>query len=716
MNDRFACCTRALCRWDAPFSAEYLAQHPADRFEQLLAAADAQAAAARATKAEPPFARPEAPLSRVEQILVSILASAGCPVPFPLIRRALSKALGELQGRPLPRVRAYDRALLSLLCERKALFRSVDCPFSEGHAELMTSNTCWWELAPGVLPHVKELVDFELQELRYIPVLPPLSQVEGMAPVLADVAVTDQDIARAREVLAGAAAQGQQKQSGKKRGNNNSGATIALQQAPATAATAAATTSTTAAATSTSTAATASASSTATAAEAKNGKQGLAAAPQTRAPAKKAAEAAQPAAVTVTLSLTQAQAPPQAPAPAPAEQPVVVKIECHAAEPAACVKVTVASASAAEADKCTKTEPADQQGTKEHTKACTSSTPAQSSGQADAAGAGTDAAKAAQDEGAAATSPVLCTFCEMEIKPNSKRYKYRDYGVDSSGTRNECIGGRPCMIGERRIATSDFVCAECYKHNEQLYRRPELVTQQSARRPRLAASGKPEQLLDGTASPAGGPASSSAAAAEAGDGAGEKTLLSASIPVPAAPTERQLEQMRILVAAALNRASRPQTEAQLARYVDKLLGHFNWALTEVGVVPTRKRHPRSVRTATAVRAALHSSSAALGFEEVPPSSSSGAQAWLLGDLAALPSAHTASTATTTAAGAKADGHEQESDEENEAEGSSSDGEGDEDDSEDDESGQSDSADEETGAAVAPVSATEPLTMRRRKST
>ena len=125
MNDRLEPGIRALDADAAPFSARALREHPPTAFAELLAAADATARAeaaaeaAEEAKAAAAFTPPTAPLGAAEQGLVAILATAGCAVPLPLLRRALSKAWSAQHGQALPHVRAYDRALVGARARRR---------------------------------------------------------------------------------------------------------------------------------------------------------------------------------------------------------------------------------------------------------------------------------------------------------------------------------------------------------------------------------------------------------------------------------------------------------------------------------------------------------------------------------------------------------------------------------------------------------------------
>lgn len=261
--------------------------------------------------------------------------------------------------------------------------------------------------------------------------------------------------------------------------------------------------------------------------------------------------------------------------------------------------------------------------------------------------------------------PVLCTFCGAEIRPSFKRYKYRAMEREGGGAPVERIGGRPCLIGRRAVLASTFVCAECYKRNEQLVRRPEPPPPLSARRlsstrtaaQRTASASADdgegeegeEQEEDGDENRDGsedGEDDSNEGGAQGEDdenegdegeeeekekkarGGGDDHEGREQEPEEQegeSETEghgmtreergrRQVEQLQLLVAAGLHReATRAAPEDALCRYVARALATFRWTLTDAGLVSARQRraHRRRPALPAAVHAALTARSPAL---------------------------------------------------------------------------------------------------------
>ena len=417
MNDRLEPGMCSLRADAAPFSERALREHPPTAFQELLAAADA-AAAADDSDAGAACAAPAAPLSEPEQFLVAILATAGCAVPLPLLRRALSKAWSARHGQPLHHVRAYDRALLGVLCARADLFCAVPSPFAPAPA---TRNTCWWALARGVAPHVRTLVAPDVLALRLVPVLAPLGG-PAHAPLPPPVAVTADDYARARDGPGAAHA----RQAAKKRPVPS--VPLLPPSPPSTTTTGAATT------------------------------------------------AAQNASLTVVAGGTTAGAGgARSPSPGEGAQETAAAPAGGIAPPSPkrtrqstrrLNDAAAAAAAGAAAATTTTTTAVAEVRVKEETAAATNE---------DAGKGGSSSGSSSSSSGSSSSAggPVRCTFCGAEIRPSFKRYKYRAQGGEGGGAPVERIGGRPCLIGRRTVLASTFVCAECYKRNEQLVRRPE---------------------------------------------------------------------------------------------------------------------------------------------------------------------------------------------------------------------------------------------------
>ena len=621
MNDRLEPGIRALDADAAPFSARALREHPPTAFAELLAAADATARAeaaaeaAEEAKAAAAFTPPTAPLGAAEQGLVAILATAGCAVPLPLLRRALSKAWSAQHGQALPHVRAYDRALLALLAARTDLFRAVPCPFAP--AAQRTRHTCWWALARGVAAHVRALVPRDVLEHRFVPVLAPLAD-PARAPRPPPVPVTPADYARAREGTAhGRPAPRKRPPQSSSAGLDSDGGAAGVDGGGS------------------SSSSSSSAEGTMTAGAGTTTSSGR------------------------TTGLTEGVAPPS---PKRTRQTTRRLNDAAAAAAAAGArKTTTASTDENEdmdsAGTRVKEEEEDEEEENEEEEGETTG---------ERSGAAGTTTPTTTSSSSSSGGPVLCTFCGAEIRPSFKRYKYRAMEREGGGAPVERIGGRPCLIGRRAVLASTFVCAECYKRNEQLVRRPEPPPPLSARRlsstrtaaQRTASASADdgegeegeEQEEDGDENRDGsedGKDDSNKSGAQgeddenegdegeeeekekkAGGGGGDDH--EGREPEPEeqegeSETEghgmtreergrRQVEQLQLLVAAGLHReAARAAPEDALCRYVARALATFRWTLTDAGLVSARQRraHRRRPALPAAVHAALTARSPAL---------------------------------------------------------------------------------------------------------
>jgi len=265
------------------------------------------------------------------------------------------------------------------------------------------------------------------------------------------------------------------------------------------------------------------------------------------------------------------------------------------------------------------------------------------------------------DDGQNSSSQMLCTFCSLEIKPQSKRYKYRDLGPDCQ--QKDCPGGRLCKITKRLVPSSSFVCVDCYKRNEQLARKSETNIVQFPRRGHKRSEPATDSpTLNGIIVP--DIEEEEEEEEESNDGDAPSPIMEQN--------QLQQEQLQILLACALHRRDQhSMSEENLCTYVEQLLTRFHWTMTDSGIGPMRKRQPRNTHLSSSIHNALKVKSASFSF--VSSGSTNGSTLWSLQD---------------------------------------------DDDDEDELQSQDDSMvdSESKGATLTPVSSTEPLTMRRRKST